>query len=125
MATTIEEIKNFLPYVPCMYAQEIWKPDFFKVAEEHDYGITVKATMGESRFNEWYLFENRAKAIDYIRLVFNSQSFIDNFIVFGNEIYRLDEVHVYLDSNDEEYIEIPDGVEPASLQDMVEAESRF
>lgn len=116
---TTEEIKNELELSP-LYARQASKPEWYDEAAK--LGIAACATSGSSPFNEWYAFKDRAAVLDYAGKMFNSQSFVDAFSFAGSEIYRTEDLNWNDDS--EEY-SAPEGVSPASLGELVWAESKF
>ena len=87
------------------YEQKANKPEWFKSDPRNIY---ASATAGTSPFNEWYEFKDYKEAIESISSLFKSQSFIDRFTLSDDGTHYLDE----------------EGLQ-ASIQEMVEAESKF
>ncbi len=112
------------------YIQQSTKPAFFNSNTECLY---ASATSGTSPFNEWYEFDSRQEAVEFIATTFTSQSFVDGFQCAQGEIWDAEELWKLLtaqfgDGFDfDEVIDEADltSLEPASLQEMVWAESRF
>ena len=105
------------------YAQQQTKPDFFN---SDDSKLYYSATSGSSQFNEWYEFDDRADAIDFISENFKSQSFLSGHVTFDDS-GTVD----YYDGGDCDWSDVDgcyvphSGAAPADIADMVAAESRF
>ena len=76
--------------------------------------------MGSSPFNEWYEFDDRKEAIDFLAGG-RCQSFVDYFEVVGGEVYNAGDVE-WGEFGDPT---VDDGAKPASLSSIVSAQSRF
>lgn len=86
------------------YESQAHKPDWY---ESDDTKVYYSATSGSSPFNEWYEFNNRSEALDYIAKLFDSQSVLDRFYFNDGELY------------------VRETDEVADLQEVVDFESRF
>ena len=110
------------------YAQQASKPSWFG---NNTGSIYESATSGNSPFNEWFEFKDRKEALESIRELFCSQSFIDNYVEFTTddgeaEFYYKDDIILLEDEKTSEYVEyLEKGANPASLSDMINAESKF
>ena len=108
------------------YARQATKPEWYG---QHE--INISCTSGSSPFNEWYGIDGgkglsaRQSALDIVQRTFESQAFLDRFMFIGHEIYDTDELRHHPDRPEGEEWEIPHGVEPADLQDVFNAESKF
>ena len=102
------------------YAKQAHAPDWY---DRTNY-LHVCATSGTSPFNEWYAFQSEQDAHD-IACGFNSQSFIDAFVLVGEgstaKFYHMEDVTM---DDDCEATANP-GTTPACLQSMGDAESAF
>jgi hypothetical protein len=99
------------------YSQSPTAPAWFKADDSKVY---ASAVLGTSQWNEWYEFASRSEAIDEIGSTFCSQAFIDKFTFWADEYYHSDEIIWDGDSP----VNIISLV-PATLDEIVEAESRF
>lgn len=110
------------------YEQQATKPDWY---ESDDSKVYASATMGASRYNEWYEWDSRADAIAFIGDTFCSQTFFDNFLWFEDEFYDIESFTVssillFEDGAiDQDELVLRSVAVPASLNEMVRAESRF
>lgn len=86
------------------YASQAYKPDWY---ESDDTKLYYSATSGSSPFNEWYEFDDRSNALDYIAKLFHSQSVVDRFYFNEGELY------------------VRETDEVADLREVVDFESRF
>jgi hypothetical protein len=100
------------------YSQQSSAPEWFQSDKTKIY---ESATMGSSPFNEWYEFDDRKDAIDCLAAG-NNQSFVDDFEVVGDEIYRNDDLEW---NEDADSLTVTKGAKPASLSSIVSAQSRF
>ena len=107
------------------YAQQSTKPDWFQSDESKLY---ESATSGSSPFNEWYEFDDRADAFDLIGKAFDSQSFLDRFTPHTDgEIYDFDQFtpeSVETADDSDGYV-LKDDAKPATLAEIIDAESPF
>lgn len=106
------------------YEKTATKPKWY---ESDNNKIYACATSGSSPFNEWYEFDDRGEALEYIARHFDSQTFIDNFVWFNGEVYEYDqfEVKSIAEADNVSGYVLLDEAEVASIAEMVEAESRF
>ena len=112
------------------YSKQPTQPDFFN---SDDSKLYYSATSGFSPSNEWYEFDDRADAIDFISENFKSQSFTNQFQIVANEIYDSGELFALLShqfGDNHEFSEVIDDadlstLEPPDIADMVAAASRF
>lgn len=106
------------------YSQSATAPDWYR---SDDSKIYTSATAGSSPFNEWYEFDDRADALGFIEETFSSQSFVDRFCWFDDEIYDYDQFtpESIKTAEDADGFVLKAGAEVADLGEMVEAESRF
>ena len=105
------------------YKQSATAPEWFK---SDNLKLYASATSGSSPFNQWYEFDDRADAIDLISTTFD-QSFRDVFCWFDGEIYDFDQFtpeSMEAADDPEDYV-LKEGAEVASLDEIVQAESRF
>lgn len=98
------------------YANQAKAPEWYQSDNSKTY---KSATSGSSPFNEWYEFDDRADALQFIHENFNSQTFVDQFIEWKGEYYY--ECYFVWDGDIKP---LEDGA-VADLQDMINAESRF
>ena len=106
------------------YKQSATAPEWFQSDTSKLY---ASATSGSSPFNQWYEFDDRADAIELIGKTFDSQSFMDGFCWFEGKIYDFDQFtpESMQAADDPEAYVLKDGAEVASLDEIVQAESRF
>ena len=111
------------------YTQQATKPEWFGSQE-----INASAESGSSPFNEWYGFNSnngrstRQSALETIRETFSSQTFTDNFISIGFEIYHVDDTREITGgrktTEEPEFEPVHDAI-PATIAELIFAESRF
>ena len=106
------------------YKQSATAPEWF---QSETLKLYACATFGSSPSNEWYEFDDRADAIDLIGKTFDSQPFMDGFCWFDGEIYDFDQftTESMQAADDPEGYVLKEGAEVASLDEIVQAESRF
>lgn len=132
IATTRSELQELVAYGP-EYARQALKPDWYEAAEDESFGIAISATSGTSPFNEWYLFQDREQAVEYMAKNFQSQSMLDGFQFAQGEFYDAEDIFAALNEQfgeDHEYSEVIDQADltsltPSDLSSLVEAESSF
>ena len=105
------------------YKQSATAPEWF---QSDNLKLYASATSGSSPFNQWYEFDDRADAIDLISTTFD-QSFRDGFCWFDGEIYDFDQFtpESMQAADDPDGYVLKEGAEVASLDEIVQAESRF
>lgn len=106
------------------YKSQSAAPDWF---QSDDSKIYASATMGSSSFNEFYEFDSRKEALDFISKTFSSRSFDEAFCWFEGEIYELDQFtpESVETADDIDGYTLKEGAEVATISEMVQAESRF
>lgn len=106
------------------YSKQSYAPEWF---QSDDSKIYTAATAGSSHSNEWYEFDDREDALDLIAKAFSSQSFVDKFVWFGDEIYDYDQFtpeSIETADDIDGYVLI-ENAKVADLAEMISAESRF
>lgn len=98
------------------YAQQAAQPKWFQSKSGKEY---YSATSGSHFHNEWYEFDSRQEALDYISTHFMSQTFLDQFILYEGEYYHISDVN-WRDDNP-----IVKNATPADINEMMWAESVF
>ena len=106
------------------YKQSATAPEWFK---SDNLKLYASATSGSSPSNEWYEFDDRCEAIWDSGMTFKSESFMDGFCWFEGEIYDFDQFtpESMQAADDPEGYVLKEGAEVASLDEIVQAESRF
>jgi len=108
-----------------MYAQQAKAPAWYETLSKANWE-TACAVSGSSPFNEWYAWKDRKTAIAYIGEHFTSQSFIDGFQWINGEFYAEGDYSLNDPEDGSDLVFTPNpGATPASLQEMVQAESQF
>lgn len=105
--------------LPMRYTQKSNKPEWYN---SDDSKLYYSATSGSSPFNEWYEFSDEKQAVDYIRVNFTSQSFLDHMVIHEEEIYYDEDLKW---NDDGEIEDIANGAIKNDLQAAVDFESRF
>lgn len=108
---------------PVLYAKQPRKPEWFDESNP----MHLSATSGSSPFNEWYAFQTRRDAVEWLRDTNPPQPFVDKYILFNNDYYEWDaftpeSVETMQDADD---LVLKPGAEPADLSDLVADASRF
>tara|TARA_B100001057_G_scaffold27485_1_gene25251 strand:+ start:1551 stop:1874 length:324 start_codon:yes stop_codon:yes gene_type:complete len=105
------------------YEQQAGAPDFWNSDPKKIY---ISASSGSSPFNEWYEFADRSDAVKHIEINFSSSSFHDHFQAFKNEIYEMDQfTPESFEADDLDGWSLKPNAEPADLQEIIWAESKF
>jgi hypothetical protein len=96
------------------YAQQAHKPEWYKV---DDTKLHYAATLGSSPLNEWYEFEDRAEAVEFLTGHLPHK----RFCWVDEEIWDTD--YVYRDHDTDQWVLLLE--QPADIQVMIEAVSKF
>lgn len=112
------------------YAKQSNKPEWYDNDPEQLYYC---ATSGSNPENEWYEFNDRKEALNFIQTTFHSQSYINHCDFAQGEIYNrleLYEALVEQFGEDHDYDEVIydadlSGVEPMDLAEVIQYESVF
>jgi hypothetical protein len=83
--------------------------------------LCINSTSGTSPSNEWYHFTDRASALEFIFENFHSQTYYDQFVFVGDEIYDIDDMLW----SEEDTPLVKNNASPADLSEVIRAESRF
>ena len=97
------------------YERQARKPDWYR---SDDTKLYYSATSGESPFNEWYEFDDRAEAVEH----FADEIKIESFCWLGGEIFHTEDLTY--DETSEGFIG-REKAQPADLADVVQSVSRF
>lgn len=97
------------------YVMQPEKPEWY---ESNPDKLYYSATSGSHPRNEWYGFDSRQEALDFISEAFISQSYHDNFEWLDGEIYHQFDMWATAEKPWK-------NVSPADLSEVIRAESIF